>query len=186
MFQVHVTNAECIHPTSLRKADCPCFTKRNGRVPQRISTAQKILARLWFINNNAEAKNLSNNLRLREARLYLKQSKDDVILRYARLWHKKTENLAREADEEIMEIADRMQLEAVLPETTLTQQTKRLLVDEDDEEFEVSQSDDHARSPYNVEENSTRRQLSNFLSQTDAHFQERVENIFIKKEGIFK
>ena len=176
MFQVHITDAECKCPTSLKQADCACFTKRNRHVPLRISTSQKILARLWFINNNAEVKNLSTNFRLREARLYLKQSKDDVILRYARLWHKKTENFGREADEEIINISNRLQLEAVLPETTLTQQTKRLLVDEDDEEFETSHNfgevDDHARSPYNVEENSTRRQLSNFLSQTDAHFQE--------------
>ena len=189
MFQVYVTDKECMCPSSLKQVDCECFTKVNKRVPSRISPAQKALSRLWFANNNAEASNLEKNMRLREARLYLKQSNDIVVLRYAKLWYKKSENLAKEADEEIVKIANQLQLEVVPTASTLTQRTNRLMIDDDDEEsqenpeYRFDELDEHncmaqaTRSqPYNVEQNSAKRELSNYVSQTEAHFQERAIN----------
>ena len=121
-------------------------------------------------------------MRLREARLYLKQSSDIVVSRYEKLWQKLSMKFAKEADEEIIKLANQLELEIVPTEPTLTQQTRRLMVDDDDDEDLMEQSSyafgaresntTHSRSqPYNVQENSVKRQLANFLGQTDAHFQ---------------
>ena len=184
MFQAYVSEKECRCPTSLKKPDCECFTLYNRRVPLRISNTDLIHARLWFGNNTPEARNLDTNLRLREARLYLKQSSDIVVLRYEKLWQKLSVKLAKEADDEIIKMANRLELEVVPTEPTLTQQTRRLMVDDDDD-YDTPRSmsysygaqdasgDNQQYQPYNVQENSIKRQLSNFISQTEAHFQER-------------
>ena len=103
-------------------------------------------------------------------------------------WYKKSESLAKEADEEIVKIANQLQLEVVPTASTLTQQTNRLMIDDDDEDsqevseyrFDQLDEEDSAQvtksQPYNVEQNSAKRQLSNYVSQTEAHFQERVIN----------
>ena len=177
MFQVYVTDKDCKCPPSLKEADCECFTVTNKKVPLRLSPAQKIFSRLWFMNNNAQSKNLDTNMRLREARLYLKQSTDIVVLRYAKLWFKKSLNFAKEADEEIIKLANRLQLDVVLPATTLTQEANRLMIDDDDEAVEgpaFNFSSPQARNePYSVDENSAQKQLLNYNSQSDADFQDR-------------
>ena len=184
-----MTEKECRCRTSDKTPDCPCFTKTNRRVPIRISNAQLVHARLWFINNNPEARNLKTNLRLREARLYLKQSDDMVVLRFEKLWQKLSAKLAADADAEIIRLANLLDLEVVSTEPTLTQQTRRLMIDEDDDEDEPmgfglgardsqqSNNDSQRSQPYNVEENSVKRQLSNYISQTDSHFQESVQTV---------
>ena len=123
-------------------------------------------------------------MRLREARLYLKQSSDIVVLRYEKLWQKLSVNLAKDADAAIIRLANQFELEIVPTEPTLTQQTRRLMVDDDDDDEEPMSAqdsfDNNPRSqPYNVEENSIKRQLTNFVSQTDSHFQARYSKILI-------
>ena len=201
MFHAYVTEKECICPTSLKKADCECFTLYERRVPNRISKAQLVHARLWFINNNAEARNLKTNMRLREARLFLKQSDDLVVLRYEKLWHKMSAQFAVDADEEIIRLANMLELEVVSIEPTLTQQTRRLMVDDDDEEdemepagyrFDARDSIDEGESvsqssrPYNVQQNSVKRQLNNYISQTDSHFQVGINTVFFLSKQTFK
>ena len=183
MFQLFITENDCPCPSSTKQPDCSCFTKPNKKIPLRISPGQKMFSRLWFLNNNAQSKNLDTNLRLREARLYLKQSSDPIVNRYGKLWQKKTLNFAKEADSEILKIADRLQLEVLQPQTTLTQETNRLMVDDDDDDVEnpsftfANQQAQGRETPYDIEENSAKQQLLNYNSQSDAHFQERVYNM---------
>ena len=172
MFQVYITEAECRCRSSVQQPDCPCFTKTNKKVPLRVSPAQKMFSRLWFLNNNAEVANLETNMRLRDARLYLRQSTDPFVLRYEKLWYKKTSNFAKEADCDIIKIAERLKLDFAQPATTLTQETTRLMVDEYDD---VESQRSHIRErTYNLEENSAKQQLLNYNSQSDASFQEKV------------
>ena len=177
MFQVYVNEKECKCPSSLKEADCECFTITNKRVPLRLSPAQKIFSRLWFMNNNAQSKNLDTNMRLREARLYLKQSTDIVVLRYANLWFKKSLNFAKEADAEIIKLANLLKLDVVLPSTTLTQEANRLMIDDDDEAVEGPafnfSSPQTRNEPYSADQNSAQKQLLNYNSQSDADFQDR-------------
>ena len=80
LFQCYILDKECRCPGQLQRSDCECFFKTNNYVPARLSTAELIFSRLFFLNNNAESSNLKTNFRFRSARQYLKQSNDRVIL----------------------------------------------------------------------------------------------------------
>ena len=99
---------------------------------------------------------------------------------------------AADADAEIIRLANMLELEVVSTEPTLSQQTRRLMIDdEDEEEMEPSayrfdardsigegESASQTSRPYDVQQNSVKRQLNNYISQTDSHFQVGINNFF--------
>ena len=104
--------------------------------------------------------------------------------RYHKLWHKKTENWAADADKIILKVADEMNL-GILPSNVPSQgQDVNYLVDDDDEDVSTqigqlstsSQPTSHQRQEprtqgHDFDAFSAERELTNFLTQTNMHFQ---------------
>ena len=142
----------------------------NRNVPWRLSPMSLIANRLYFLNSNAQARNIEENMRFREMRLYLADSKDEIIQKYAEIFKEETKTFARLADEEIVKLGEILELDSVAP-TPEEHPTENLLADDEEDDFDDLANMDSVRSAlYDVNNSSLAVELRNYNSQSFVHF----------------
>ena len=140
----------------------------NKNVPWRMSPMSLIANRLYFLNSNAQARNIDENMRFREMRLYLAGSKDEIIQKYADAFKEETKSYATLADEEIVKLGEILELDAVIPEE---HPTENLLADDEEDDSDDPTNMESVRSAlYDVNNSSLATELKNYNSQSFAHF----------------